>query len=50
MLTVVTTLRSQNRNVLEYMTEAIAAARSGQSAPSLLPKRAVEQENLKVAA
>ncbi len=50
MLTVVTTLRSQNRKVLEYMTEAITAARSGQSAPSLLPETAVEQENLKVAA
>ncbi len=50
MLTVVTTLRSQNRNVLEYMRMAITAARSGQSAPSLLPETAVEQENLKVAA
>lgn len=37
MLTVVTTLRSQRRNVLEYLTHAIAAARSGQPAPSLLP-------------
>ncbi len=45
MLTVVTTLCSQNRNVLEYMTKAIRAARSGQSAPSLLPETAVEQEN-----
>ena len=50
MLTVVTTLCSQNRNVLEYMTKAIRAARSGQSAPSLLPETAVKQENLKVAA
>jgi hypothetical protein len=50
MLTVVTTLRSQNRNVLEYMTKAIRAARAGQSAPSLLPETAVEQENLKTAA
>ena len=50
MLTVVTTLRSQNRNVLEYMTKAIRAARCDQSAPSLLPETAVEQENLKMAA
>ncbi len=41
MLTVVTSLRSQNRNVLEFMTEVIAAARSGQSAPSLLSETAV---------
>jgi hypothetical protein len=50
MLTVVTSLRSQNRNVLDFMTAAIAAARSGQSAPSLLPETAVKQEHLKVAA
>ena len=37
MLTVVTTVRSQGRNVLEYLTHAIGAARSGQPAPSLLP-------------
>ena len=46
----VTSLRSQNRNVLEFMTVAIAAARSGQSVPSLLPEKAVEQENHQVAA
>jgi transposase len=38
MLTVVTTLRSQRRNVLEYMTAAIRAAREGKPAPSLLPE------------
>ena len=38
MLTVVTSLRSQNRNVLEFMTEAILAARRGTSSPSLLPQ------------
>jgi hypothetical protein len=38
MLTVVTTLRSQQRNVLEYMTAAIRAAREGKPAPSLLPE------------
>lgn len=37
MLTVVTTLRSQNRPVLDYLVEACRAARQGQSAPSLLP-------------
>lgn len=38
MLTVVTTLRFQQRNFLEYMTAACRAAREGQPAPSLLPK------------
>ena len=38
MLTVVTSLHSQNRNVLEFMTEAIRAARQGCSPPSLLPQ------------
>jgi transposase len=37
MLTVVTTLRAQNRPVLEYLVEACRAARQGQPAPSLLP-------------
>jgi transposase len=37
MLTVVTTLRSQNRPVLDYLVEACRAARQGQPAPSLLP-------------
>lgn len=38
MLTVVMTLRAQQRNVLEYMTEACQAARSKTVAPSLLPE------------
>jgi hypothetical protein len=38
MLTVVTTLRSQQRNILEYMTATLIAARSGKPAPSLLPE------------
>jgi hypothetical protein len=38
MLTVVTTLQSQKRNVLEYMTAAIRATCAGQLAPSLLPE------------
>jgi transposase len=36
-LTVVTTLRLQKRNVLDYVTEACACARNGQRPPSLLP-------------
>jgi len=38
MLIVVTTLKSQHRDVFEYMVQAITAARGGQSAPSLLPE------------
>jgi hypothetical protein len=37
LLTVVTSLRSQNRNVLEFMTEAIRASRKGNAPPSLVP-------------
>jgi transposase len=37
MLTVVTTLRLQQRNVLEYLTQACQAKRQGKSPPSLLP-------------
>ena len=37
MLTVVTTLKSQKRNVLEFMTQAVVAARSGNTPPSLVP-------------
>lgn len=39
-LTVVTTLRLQRRNVLDYVTAACAAHRRGQPAPSLLPPSA----------
>lgn len=38
MMTVVTTLKSQRRNVLEFMTQAIASARVGRETPSLLPE------------
>ena len=38
-MTVVTTLRQQNRNVLTYLTQAGQAAGSGQPAPSLVPVR-----------
>ncbi len=37
-LTVVTTLRMQGRNVLDYVTAACQAALHGQAAPSLLPR------------
>ena len=37
MMTVVTTLRRQNRNVLEYLADALRAKRQGLPAPSLLP-------------
>lgn len=36
-LTAVTTLRQQDRNVLEFLTQACTAARLGTHAPSLLP-------------
>jgi transposase len=36
MLTVVTTAQVQQRNVLEFLTQAVVAARSGQPSPSLL--------------
>ncbi len=37
MLTVVMTLRSQKRNTLEYLVEAVTASRKGGIAPSLIP-------------
>ncbi len=37
MLTVVSSLRSQNRNVLEFIQETIRAHRQGFSTPSLVP-------------
>src|SRR2546428_1491544 len=39
MMTVVSTLKQQQRNVLEYLTEACEAALRGEEAPSLLPAR-----------
>ena len=41
MLTVVTTLKSQRRNVLGFMTQAVSAQRLGQPSPSLLPQNPV---------
>jgi transposase len=40
MMTVVATLKQQQRNVLEYLTEACDAALHGDAAPSLLPANA----------
>lgn len=40
LLTTVTTLRQQRRDVLAYLTEACAAAHHGRPAPSLLPTAA----------
>ena len=37
MMTVVATLKQQQRNVLEYLTTACEAALRGEAAPSLLP-------------
>ena len=50
MLTVVTTLQSQRRNVLDFMTSAVSAARVGKASPSLLPKVPVTSEQVTNAA
>jgi transposase len=50
MLTVVTSLRSQERNVLEFMTKAIRASRRGSSPPSLLPQENSSTESMPLAA
>ena len=42
-LTAVTTLRQQNRDVLDYLTEACAATIRGDEAPSLLPNSSLPQ-------
>jgi hypothetical protein len=39
MMSVVTTLRAQKRNVLDYMTQACQSYRQGIAAPSLLPQQ-----------
>ncbi|MGV1015460.1 MAG: IS66 family transposase, partial [Methyloceanibacter sp.] len=44
-LTVVTTLRLQRRNVLDYVTSACQAHRHGQPAASLLPPHASAESN-----
>lgn len=43
--TVVMTLRSQNKNILDFMVEACQAFRNGNSAPSLLPDVSLAQPN-----
>lgn len=50
MLTVVTSLRSQNRNVLEFMTESVRASRQGSSPPSLLHQESSPTESMPLAA
>jgi transposase len=44
MMTVVTTLKQQKRNVLEYLTVAHEAALRGEAPPSLLPAREMESQ------
>ncbi len=46
MLTVVTSLKSQRKNVLDFMTHAVGAARHGNPAPSLLPEVNTSQEQV----
>ncbi len=46
MLTVVTSLKSQRRNVLDFMTNAVGAARDSNPAPSLLPEVNTSQEQV----
>lgn len=46
MLTVVTSLKFQRRNVLEFMTKAVDAQRHGTPAPSLLPDLEVNDEQV----
>ena len=43
-MTVVATLRQQQRNVLDYLTTAHEAALRGETAPSLLPAREMESQ------
>jgi len=50
MLTVVTSLRSQGRNVLEFMTATIRAARQGTEPPSLLPEPSSSGQSLTLVA
>jgi Transposase IS66 family len=44
MMTVVATLKQQQRNVLEYLTAAHEAALRGEAAPSLIPARTMESQ------
>jgi transposase len=49
-LTVVMSLRSQQRNLLDYMVQACQAFRDGKPAPSLLPAISLAQAKLRPAA
>ena len=46
MLTVVTSLKFQRRNVLEFMTDAVSAARNDTPAPSLTPDITVSEDQV----
>lgn len=46
MLTTVASLRMQERNVLEFITESMVARREGRLGPSLLPQRSAENERI----
>jgi transposase len=46
MLTVVTSLKLQRRNVLEFMALAVGAQRHGTPVPSLLPELEVNDEQV----
>lgn len=46
MLTVSASLKAQNRNILDFLTHSIHAARSGLTAPSLLPQPSAEEKLL----
>lgn len=45
MLTVVTSLKAQHRNVLAFLSQTCAAARLNRPTPSLLPQAGSEQDN-----
>ena len=46
MLTTVSSLTAQQRNVLDFLTQTYRAARFGQEPPSLLPQATVDRETL----
>ena len=45
MLTVVSSLRCQNRNVLEFVIETIKAVREGSQTPSLIPAEQTQSDS-----
>jgi hypothetical protein len=45
MLTVVTSLKAQHRNVLDFLTQTYAATRLNQPTPSLIPQAKSEQDS-----